>query len=82
VLLSGLVYIEPDYGILFAFSWSLKDKAAPFPPGALCLGRRARGRGVSGPSPLLGAGDDIDGTRSGLPGVLGPDTNEPSDRSG
>lgn len=69
-------------GIWFTFSWSLKDKAAPFPPGALCLGRRARGRGVSGPSPLLGAGDEIDGTRSGLPGVLGPDTNEPSDRSG
>jgi hypothetical protein len=30
---------------------------------------------------LLGMGDDIDGTRSGLPGVVGPDTNDPSDRS-
>lgn len=53
-----------SFRVWFTFSWSLKDKATLFPPGVLRLGRRARGRGGSGASPLLGAGDDdIDGTR-------------------
>jgi len=64
------------------FSWSRRDKAAAFPAGTLCLGRRARATGVSGTSAELGEGDEMEGMRRGLPGVLGPDKNEPRERSG
>ena len=63
------------------FSWSRRDKAAVFPAGTLYLGHCVRATGVSGKLAELGEGDDMEGTRRGLPGVLGPDKNDPRERS-
>jgi hypothetical protein len=52
------------------------------PVGTPCHGCRARATGVSGTSAVLGDGEDRDGARRSRPGVLGPDTKEPRERSG